>query len=126
LAQQALLLVPLLSTDSLFSTPPLHGYHLGHAAFADQQQAFPFKASHTHRHPAGAIEDAFAAARQAPNSAGAHRAQSFQFLAFWFFQHATIPNAQRRFSSLFHLFSTRLRKFPQHLFDHLRCPPVMV
>src|SRR5258708_2472153 len=66
LAQQGLLLLPLLPTDPLFPTPPRHGDHLGHAVLAQQQQAFPFKATHTHCYATGAIDDPFAAAPPAP------------------------------------------------------------
>src|SRR2546426_3964965 len=107
LAQQGLLLVPLLPTDSLLSTPPAHSYDLGHAAFADQQQAFPFKPSHTHRN-AWPIEHPWSAASQPAHPTGTYGAQSVQRDAFRLLQDAAVPNAQRRFSSLFHLLSTLL------------------
>ena len=126
LTQQDLLRLSLLPRQALVPTPPFHRHHLRHAALAHEQQAFPLKAAHTHRHMAGLIEQAFAAACQPSHPAGAHRSHAFQFFAFRLFQHATIPDTQRRFASLFPLLATPLRFLPQHLFDHLGLPALMV
>src|SRR5579859_987801 len=125
LLQQGLLLLALLPSNSLVPTPPPRRRHLRHPAAAQKEQAFPLKASHTHRH-SRPVEHPFAAARQAARSAGTHRAESFEVLAFRLFQHTAIPDAQWEVSALFHRFSTLFGLLPQHLFDHLRLPPLML
>src|SRR2546421_760134 len=126
LTQQDVLLLALLPRHTLVPTPPFHRHHLRHATLAQQQQAFPFKAAHTHRDATGLIEQAFAAACQPSHAAGAHRPQAFQFLAFRLFQHAAIPDAQWRFALLLHQLSALLDFLPQHLLDHLGLPALMV
>src|SRR6059036_3625773 len=77
-------------------------------------------------HATGLIEQAFAAACQAPHAAGAHRPQALQFLAFRLFQYTAIPDTQRCFASLLHQLSALLGFLPQHFFDHLGLPALMV
>src|SRR2546421_956113 len=126
LAQQAVLLLARLSRHTFVPLPPAHGHHLGDPVCSHQQQAFPLIATHTHRQATGLIVETFAAARQASHFAGAHRPQALQFLAFRFFHHATIPDAQRRFTALLHLLSALLGFLPQHLFDHFGLPALMM
>src|SRR2546421_3180202 len=126
LAQQAVLLLALLTGHPFVPLPPAHGHHLGDALGPEQQQAFPLITAHTHRQATGLIIQPFAAASQTSRFAGTHRAQTFQLLAFRFFHHAAIPDAQRRFALLLDLLAALLGFLPQDLFDHLGLPAEVV